>query len=57
MAAATVAGLYPTLLDAQKAMGNGYETEYKPIPENVKKYKDLYEKYGRIGSFIESETK
>jgi L-ribulokinase len=57
MAAATVAGLYPTVLDAQKAMGNGYETEYKPNPENVKKYKELYDKYGRIGAFIESETK
>jgi L-ribulokinase len=57
MAAATVAGLYPTLLDAQKAMGNGFETEYKPNPENAAKYKELYEKYGKIGTFIESQTK
>jgi L-ribulokinase len=57
MAAATVAGLYPTVLDAQKAMGNGYETEYKPNAENAKKYKALYDKYSRIGAFIESETK
>lgn len=57
MAAATVAGLYPTVLDAQKAMGNGYETEYKPNAENAKKYKELYDKYSRIGAFIESETK
>jgi L-ribulokinase len=57
MAAATVAGLYPTVLDAQKAMGNGYETEYKPNPVNAEKYKALYEKYSRIGIFVESETK
>jgi L-ribulokinase len=57
MAAATVAGLYPTVLDAQKAMGNGYETEYKPNKENAEKYKALYEKYSRIGNFVESETK
>jgi L-ribulokinase len=27
--------------------------EYHPIPENVEKYKDLYEKYNRLGKFIE----
>lgn len=56
MAAATVAGLYPTVLDAQKAMGNGFEKEYKPNAENAKKYAELYEKYSRLGSFIEKET-
>jgi L-ribulokinase len=57
MAAATVAGLYPTVLDAQKAMGGGFETEYKPNKENAAKYKEIYEKYSRIGALIESETK
>jgi L-ribulokinase len=57
MAAATVAGLYPTVLDAQQAMGNGYETEYKPNQANAEKYKALYEKYSRLGIFVESETK
>ena len=56
MAAATVAGLYPTVLDAQKAMGNGFEMEYKPNNENARKYQLLYEKYSRYGVFIESET-
>ncbi len=56
MAAATVAGLYPALLDAQKAMGNGFEMEYKPNSENARKYQLLYEKYSRYGAFIESET-
>ncbi len=57
MAAATVAGLYPTVLDAQQAMGNGYETEYKPNQANAEKYKALYEKYSQLGIFVESETK
>ncbi len=53
MAAATVAGLYPTVLEAQKAMGNGYETEYKPVIANAAAYAVLYEEYGRAGEFVE----
>lgn len=55
MAAAVVGGLYPTVLDAQKAMGNGFETEYHPIPENAEKYKLLYEQYSQYGQVIETE--
>jgi L-ribulokinase len=54
MAAATVAGLYPTVLDAQKAMGNGFELEFKPIRENAEKYKHLYDQYTKFGAFVES---
>ena len=36
-------------------MGGGIETEYHPIPENVEKYKKLYAKYKKFGSFIEAE--
>jgi len=53
MAAATMAGLYPTLLDAQKAMGNGFETEYKPVPAHANDYAALYKKYNEAGEFIE----
>lgn len=55
MAAAVVGGLYPTVLDAQKAMGNGFETEYHPIAENVEKYNALYEQYSKYGQVIENE--
>ena len=55
MAAAVVGGLYPTVLDAQKAMGNGFETEYHPIPENAEKYKLLYQQYSKYGQVIENE--
>jgi len=53
MAAAVVAGIYATVEEAQDAMGNGFETEYKPDPENAGKYKSLYEKYSKLGDFIE----
>ena len=53
MAAATVAGLYPTVLDAQKAMGNGYEMEYKPIRANADAYAKLYALYGEAGGYVE----
>lgn len=53
MAAAVVAGVHPTIEDAQKAMGNGFEKEYKPIPANAAKYQKLYEKYSKLGEVIE----
>jgi L-ribulokinase len=55
MAAAVAAGVYANTADAQKKMGSGIETEYHPIPENVEKYKILYEKYKKFGKFIEFE--
>jgi len=34
-------------------MGDGIETEYLLIPENVEKYKALYEQYKKFGKFVE----
>ncbi len=53
MAAAVVAGVYSDTAEAQKKMGGGIETEYLPIPENVEKYKVLYEQYKKFGKFVE----
>jgi L-ribulokinase len=53
MAAATVAGIYPNVLEAQKAMGSGYETEYKPDKANAEIYAGLYKRYSEAGSFVE----
>ncbi|HYQ58659.1 MAG TPA: ribulokinase [Draconibacterium sp.] len=53
MAASVAAGVYENLGEAQKKMGGGFEMEYHPIPENVEKYKELYEKYHKLGKFIE----
>jgi L-ribulokinase len=55
MCAATAAGIYPTLYEAQKAMGNGFEKEYHPDKDNVKKYQSLYMEYSKLGTFIENE--
>lgn len=54
MFAAVVAGVYPNIQEAQKSMGKGFDTEYYPIPENVNKYPVLFEKYSKIGRFIET---
>jgi L-ribulokinase len=53
MAAATVAGLYPTVLEAQRAMGNGFEMEYKPNKTNAEAYAKLYALYSEAGAFVE----
>ena len=55
MAAAVASGIYKTFLEAQNAMGSGFQKEYLPIPENVKKYMQLYEQYGTLGHFIETQ--
>ena len=55
MCAATAAGIYPTVEEAQKAMGNGFEPEYRPNEENAKKYESLYKRYSKLGEFIEKE--
>lgn len=54
MSAAVTAGMHKDLLSAQKAMGGGFETEYRPDAERARKYNLLFEKYIKFGSFIES---
>jgi L-ribulokinase len=53
MFAAVVAGIYETIEQAQQKMGAGFDAVYEPIPDNVEKYKSLYEAYGQLGEFIE----
>ena len=57
MAASVVAGIHPDISAAQAAMGGGFEKEYLPDPVKAKKYNKLFEKYKRLGEFIEKETK
>lgn len=54
MFAATAAGVFNSVMDAQKAMGSGFDTVYGPDPENAARYKTLFEKYRRVGDFIEN---
>jgi L-ribulokinase len=54
MFAAVVAGVYPDIQTAQKAMGQGFLSEYLPNEENHRIYSGLYQKYLRLGKFTES---
>jgi len=56
MFAATVGGAYKTVGEAQAKMGHGFEREFIPDPCRAQKYRRLYEKYGRLGEFIEGQT-
>jgi L-ribulokinase len=53
MAASVVAGVHKNITTAQKAMGGGFEKEYRPDPVRAKKYDVLFRKYKELGSFIE----
>ena len=56
MFAATAAGIYPKVEDAQKVMASGFANEYAPNPENAKQYRELYKKYIKLGVFTEKST-
>ena len=56
MFAATAAGIYPKVEDAQKAMSSGFAHEYKPDSENAKLYREIYRKYIKLGAFTEKNT-
>ena len=55
MFAATAAGIYTKVEDAQKAMNSGFANEYRPNAENAAAYKEIYEKYIKLGQFTEKE--
>jgi len=56
MFAATAAGVYGKVEDAQKAMSSGFAKEYVPNQDNVRIYSELYKKYLQLGTFTESQT-
>lgn len=53
--AAVAAGIHSDTQAAIKAMSNGFDEVYHPIPKNVNHYKKLYMEYGRFGEFIERQ--
>ena len=55
MFAATAAGLYAKIEDAQHSMSSGFAFEYKPNEANAAAYQDVYDKYIKLGSFTEKE--
>lgn len=55
MFAAVNAGVYAKVEDAQKAMGQGFENEYKPHMETHEKYMHYYAEYLKLGALTEKE--
>lgn len=55
MFAATAAGIYNKVEDAQVAMNSGFAKEYFPNKENAEAYQAIYEKYVKLGQFTEKE--
>jgi L-ribulokinase len=55
MAAATAAGLYKNMHEAQMAMGSGFEKVYEPVAENARKYQALYKRYSTLCDFVENK--
>lgn len=55
MFAATAAGIYKKVEDAISAMNSGFSKEYRPNPENVKTYANLYKNYQKLGKFTEEQ--
>lgn len=55
MFAATAAGLYPSVSVAQKAMGQGFESEYQPNPDRKNYYDKRYQAYLDAGAYVEKK--
>jgi L-ribulokinase len=55
MAASVVAGVHENIASAQKAMGSGFEKEYKPDKVRAARYETLFEKYKKLGLMIEKD--
>ena len=56
MFAATVAGVFPTVEDAMKQMGQGFDKEYIPNQELTGIYANRYAQYIALGQFTEQQT-
>jgi L-ribulokinase len=57
MFAATAAGLYAGVEDAQRAMSSGTDAVYHPDPGRAKRYDGLYRDYLALGAFVENELR
>jgi len=57
MFAATAAGLYSRVEDAQRAMSSGTESVYRPDAQQAKRYDHVYNDYLTLGRFVEGGLK
>jgi len=53
MAAATAAAIHPSVTASQEAMGNGFESEYRPDSAAAAQYEALYTRYRELGRYVE----
>jgi len=53
MFASVVAGIYPSVEEAQKRMGQGFIKTYSPKPDKTKAYEKVYRNYKNIGAELE----
>ncbi|GGH00020.1 ribulokinase [Mucilaginibacter phyllosphaerae] len=56
MFAAVVAGVYPDVETAMKAMGRGFEESYEPNEQLHAVYQKRYEQYKTFGAYIAQQT-
>ncbi|RYE20865.1 MAG: ribulokinase, partial [Sphingobacteriales bacterium] len=56
MFAAVVAGIYPTVEDAMKAMGRGFDVEYHPNKDNEAVYQNRYNQYKALGEYVAKQV-
>ncbi len=57
MLAAVAAGIYPTVADAQKKMGSGFDMTFTPDRKRAAVYDKLYRKYKALGEGLEGLLK
>jgi len=55
MFAATAAGVFGCVEDAMRQMGQGFDREYMPDTTRTALYKQRYQRYQQLGTFIEQE--
>ena len=56
MFAATAAGIFPNVQVAMKTMGQGFDKDYVPDDQRHVLYNTRYDRYKRLGGWIEAET-
>ena len=56
MFAATAAGVYANVEEAQRAMSSGVDAVYRPDPARARHYDRVYTEYLRLGAFVEAEV-
>jgi len=57
MCAAVASGVYRTVKEAQRHMGNGFETTYNPNEERHDNYKKMYARYSAFSQILEEHLR